>query len=91
MYYSDNFGTSSAELVLDNNDSAIQGSVTGSTASFTYNYDNNTSGGGAGIDKNVTVVAIGLETAQYVIAQGTITRSNQNSISLVSSLERNYN
>lgn len=91
MYYSDNFGTSSAELVLDNDSSPIQGSITGSTASFTYNYDNNTSGGGAGIDKDITVVAIGLETAQYVIAQGVITRSNQNSISLVSSLERNYN
>lgn len=90
MYYSDHFGTSSAELVLDNNNTAIQGSITGSSASFTYNYDNNASGGGAGIDKNVTVVAIGLGTAQYVTAQGVITRSNQNSISLVSALERNY-
>lgn len=90
MYYLDNFGTSSAELVLDNSDNPIQGSITESSASFTYNYDNNTSGGGAGIDKDVIVVAIGLDTAQYVTAQGTITRSNQNSISLVSALERNY-
>lgn len=90
MYYSDNFGSSSAALVLDNSNNPIQGSISSGSASFTYNYDGNTDGGGAGIDKNVTVVAIGLGTAQYVVAQGVITRSNQNSISLVSALERNY-
>jgi hypothetical protein len=91
MYYSNNFGTTDAEIVLDNNNDPIQGSISGNTTSFTYDYDNNTAGGGAGIDKEVTVVAIGLNTAQYVITTGTIARSTQNSISLVSALERNYN
>lgn len=91
MYYSNNFGTLSAELVLDNDSNPIQGTISEASTSFTYAYDSDTSGGGAGIDKDVTVVAIGLSTAQYVLAQGTITRSNQNSISLVSALERNYN
>jgi hypothetical protein len=90
MYYTADFGSAAAELVLDNSSNPIQGTISGASAAFTYNYDGNTSGGGAGIDKNVTVVAIGLSTAQYVLAQGTITRSNQNSISLVSALERNY-
>ena len=90
MFYSDNFGTSNAELVLDVDNNPIQGSITGSTASFTYDYDNDTASGGAGVNKDITVVAIGLNTAQYVLIEGTITRSNQNSISLVSSLERNY-
>lgn len=91
MYYTSSFGTDSAELVLDNGDAVIQGVVSGSSVSFTYDYDGDTSGGGAGVDKDVTVVAIGLNTAQYVLAEGTITRSNANSISLVSALERNYN
>lgn len=91
MYYSDNFGTTNAELVLDNDNNPIQGTISSNTESFTYDYDNDTAGGGAGIDKEVTVVAIGLNTAQYVLTTGTITRSTQNSISLVSSLERNYN
>ena len=90
MYYTSGFGTTGAELVLDNSDTAIEGTITGSSISFDYDYDGDTAGGGAGIDKNVTVVAIGLSSAQYVLAEGTITRSTQNSISLVSALERNY-
>lgn len=39
---------------------------------------------------SVTVVAIGLNSAQYVSASGTIGRSISNSFSLVSALERNY-
>lgn len=38
----------------------------------------------------VKIVAIGLPTAQYVSASGTIARSIANSYSLVSALERNY-
>jgi hypothetical protein len=90
MYYTTNFGTASATLVLNSSDVAIQGNISASSVSFDYDYDGDTNGGGAGIDKNVTVVAIGLGTAQYVAAEGTITRSNRNAISLVSTLERNY-
>ncbi len=90
MFYSDNFGTSSAVLVDDNSAVAISGIVTGDTIAFDYDYDNDTAGGGAGIDKDVTVVAIGDDTAQYVIATGTIARTNANSISLAAALERNY-
>ena len=39
---------------------------------------------------DVTVVAIGLETAQYVRTTSTITRAVNQSISLVAALERNY-
>ena len=85
MYYTDNFGTASATLVQDASAVDIAGNITGSSVSFTFDYD-----GEGGTDKNVTVVAIGLNSAQYVLAEGTITRSIQNSISLVSALERNY-
>ena len=58
---------------------------------FTFDYDNNTQGGRtAGTDAAVVVVAIGLNTAQYVSATGTITRATGQNISLVAPLERNY-
>lgn len=85
MYYTDNFGSALATLVQDASAVDIAGNITGSSVSFTFDYD-----GEGGTDKNVTVVAIGLNSAQYVLAEGTITRSIQNSISLVSALERNY-
>jgi hypothetical protein len=57
----------------------------------TFDYDGNVQGGRtSGTDAAVTVVAIGLQTAQFVKVTSTITRSVDNNISLVSSLERNY-
>jgi hypothetical protein len=95
MFFTDangnNFGDSDAIIVQDNDDVEIAGDVVGSTVQFTFDYDGNTQGGRtAGTDAGVTVVAIGLDKAQYVKATGTISRSNSNSFSLVASLERNY-
>jgi len=86
------FGSSSAVIVNNNAGSPITGSVSGSTSvSFTFDYDFNSQGGRtSGSDAAVTIVAIGLDTAQYVKTTGTIVRSNANAFSLVSSLERNY-
>jgi len=56
-----------------------------------FDYDNNVQGGRtANTDADVTVVAIGLSTGQYVSVESTIARSKENSISLVAPLERNY-
>ena len=68
------------------------GDVNGNSfVQFDFDYDNNTQGGRtAGQDAAITVVAIGLQTGQFVSAEGTITRSTQNSVSLVAPLERNY-
>jgi len=62
------------------------------TIQFSYNYDNNDQRGTAskGTPAPVTFVALGLSTAQFVKATGTIAESISNSISLVSPLERNY-
>jgi hypothetical protein len=92
MYFSNNFGSASALLVNDKDGTPISGNVGGNgTISWTFDYDGNVQGGRtAGTDANVTIVSIGLNSAQYVKATGTITRSNANSFSLVSSLERNY-
>jgi hypothetical protein len=96
MYFTTNpsgdFGTSNAILVNNNVGNPITGSTSGvSSVSFDFDYDGNVQGGRvAGTDAEVTIVSIGLTTGQYVRTTGTITRSNANSFSLVSSLERNY-
>jgi hypothetical protein len=86
------FGESGAILVKDDSAADIMGSIGGSPSVVkTFNYDGNTQGGRtAGTDAAITVVGLGLSTGQYVKATGTIGRSNANTISLVASLERNY-
>jgi hypothetical protein len=63
-----------------------------SPVDFEFDYDNNTQRGSAsaGTDAPVTIVAIGLNTAQYVSTAGTVTRQSTNVFSLVAALERNY-
>lgn len=86
------FGESGAVIVDDNDGNDMAGTVGGaSSKQHTFNYDGNTQGGRtAGTDAAVTVVGIGLATAQYVRATGVIQRSTANSVSLVAPLERNY-
>ena len=86
------FGDTNAILVEDNDSVAMSGNVGGvPSVSLTFDYDGNTQGGRtAGTDAAITVVGIGLDTGQYVIATGTIARSNANTVSLVAPLERNY-
>lgn len=96
MFFSDangnNFGDTDAIIVQDNDDLDIAGDVPGSgSVSFSFDYDGNSQGGRTPqTDANVTVVAIGLDKAQYVKATSIISRSIANSISLVAALERNY-
>ena len=85
------FGEAGALLVQNSASADISGTVTGSSVSFSFNYDSNVQGGRtAGTDAAVTVVAIGLTTGQYVATQATITRAVGQSISLTSALERNF-
>ena len=92
MFFTSGFGTGSAIIVDDNSGTDISGNVGGNASiSFDFDYDGNVQGGRtAGTDAAVTVVAIGLTTAQYVSATGTITRATGQNISLVAPLERNY-
>ena len=71
---------------------AVPQQAGGSTVAFTYDYDGNVQRGdsSAGVDAPVTLVAIGLETAQFVISTGTIGRTTGITISAVAALERNY-
>jgi hypothetical protein len=67
--------------------------VSGATEiQLSYDYDTNIQRGAAsaGLDAPITVVAIGLGGAQYVLATGSIQRSNANVVALVAPIERNY-
>jgi hypothetical protein len=87
------YGTPNAIIVQDATSAQIAGNVSGQpSVSFTYDYDGNVQRGAtsAGTDAPVTIVAIGLTKAQFVITTGNITRAKGISFSLVSALERNY-
>lgn len=86
------FGTANAIIVQQKGGSPMSGLANVASVTLTYDYDGNTQRGtlSAGNNAPITVVAIGLGTAQYVKTTGTITRSITNSVSLVAPLERNY-
>jgi hypothetical protein len=90
---SSSYGSASALIVNDKDGNPITGSASGSSfVTFTFDYDFNSQGSRtSGSDAPVTIVAIGLSTAQYISTVGTIARSNANVFTLVSALERNYN
>lgn len=92
VFFSSGYGTASAITVNDNGAIAMSGNISGqSSITKTFDYDGNVQGGRtAGTDAAITAVAIGLNTGQYVSATGTIQRSNANTVSLVASLERNF-
>lgn len=89
---SSSFGSASAIVVNDKDGNPVTGSTFGlDSTSFTFDYDGNTQGSRtSGTDANVTIVAIGLSTGQYVSTVGNIARTNANAFSLVAALERNY-
>ena len=87
------FGTDNAILVNDNSGTDISGNISGSASvSYDYDYDGNIQRGvgSDGSDVPVTLVAIGLDTAQYVVVTGTISRSKNNNFIMVSSDELTY-
>lgn len=93
------YGTSDAWIVRETDSTGISGSVGGQASiAFTFDYDGDGTGRESGVnhgrtpatDAAVTVVAIGLESAQFVKTTSTITRSVGNNISMVAALERNY-
>jgi len=95
MYFLDtatgDYGTATAITVNDKDGSPIQGTITGGTISFTFDYDGNTQGGRtAGTDAQVVIVAGNKGYAKPVVAQGTITRAKGISFGLVAETDRAY-
>ena len=68
----------------------ITGAIVTSSVAFDFDYDANLQGGREIGDADVILRAIGLETAQFVEANGTITRAVGQAFTLTAGLERNY-
>jgi hypothetical protein len=89
--YGGDWGEAGALLAQTDAEVDITGTIVGTPVTVAFDYDGNTQGGRtAATDADITVVAIGLNTGQYVRATGTILRSKTNAIALVAPLERNY-
>jgi len=70
------FDTASAVVVTDSGSADIEGQITTQNESFDFAYDTNTDGGRtAAEDAPVVVVAQGLEGAEWIFAEFTITRT----------------
>jgi hypothetical protein len=80
-----------AIIVDDNNAADVTGTIGATSVAFDFDYDNNVQGGrDAATDANITIRAIGLESAQFVEITGVITRATGLSFSVVAGQERNY-
>lgn len=95
MYFLDtatgDYGTATAITVNDKDGLPIQGTITGSSISFTFDYDGNVQGGRtAGTDAQVVIVAGNKGSAKPVVAQGTITKAKGISFGLVAEQDRAY-
>ena len=92
VFFSNKFGSKDAVLVNKKVGGAMADLINGDTSvQLEFDYDGNTQDGRTpATNAAVTAVAIGLETAQYVVAEGVIGRAITNAISLVAPLERNY-
>ena len=85
------YGTIDAIIVQDDVPADISGTIGSSQITKNYAYDGNTQrgAGSGGTNVPVTIVAIGLNGAQYVVATGTIDNTGLTA-SLVAALERNF-
>lgn len=92
VFFTAAFGTATALIVKNNAGIDLSGLISGRVSiPFSFDYDGNVQGGRVvGTETSITVVAIGLNTGQYVSSVSIIKKTNANSVSVVSSLERNY-
>lgn len=97
MYYTDlsgtnDYGSANAVTVKDASGTDIQGTISGATVGFTYDYDGDTAGGFRTVSTEtpVTVVAGRPGYAKPVVATGTLSASKSISISLTAEQDRGY-
>jgi len=95
MYFLDtatgDYGAATAITVNNKDGVPIQGTISGGSIAFTFDYDGNIQGGRtAGTDAQVVIVAGNKGSAKPVVAQGTIGRSKGISFGLVAETDRAY-
>ena len=86
------YDTVDAIIVNDNSGQPMTGSITTQNIAFTYDYDFNVQRGDSfsGSDAPITVVALGLTSAQWISAEFTITEGTGLSFPINAAQERNY-
>lgn len=95
MYFNDaggnQFDSANAIIVKDNGNNDITGDVSQQNIQFDFDYDNNEQGGRTkGTDAVVQIVAMGLDGAEWVVAQFTITKATGLTFPVNAATERNY-
>lgn len=87
----DDFGEGAAVVVNDKDGSPIQGTISGASIAFTFDYSNNTQGGySGGTNRDVTLVWGNPGVAKPGVSTGTITQSKGISISAVAESDPSY-
>ena len=91
----DDYGSSTAIILQDNQDADITGTITGSSLTFSIDYDNNSQGGRSDFSAAtgqipITVVAGNKGVAKPVVATGLIERTKSNSVTLTAEQDRAY-
>lgn len=86
----DDYGESGAITVNDASGTPVTGVITAGVISFTFDYDNDTSAGLAGVDKPVTLIGIRPNSSKFAVAEGVLTKSKAISIGLVAETDRAY-
>lgn len=87
----DDFGEAAAVVVNDKDGNPIQGTISGASISFSFDYTNNTQGGYSGsTDRDVILVWGNPNSAKPGISTGTITQSKAISIAAVAEVDPSY-
>ena len=85
------YGEAGAITVNDATGTPITGTISGSSVSFTYDYDGNVQGGfTGGTDRPVTLIGIRPGGGKFVASTGLLTRSKTINLSLVAEVDRVY-
>lgn len=85
------YGEAGAITVNDATGTPITGTISGSSVSFTYDYDANVQGGfTGGTDRPVTLIGIRPGGGKFVASTGLLTRSKAINLSLVAEVDRVY-
>jgi len=95
MYFNDaggnTYDSANAIIVKNNSGVDIKGSITQANVGFDFDYDGNNQGGRTpGTDAVVQIVAMGLDGAEWIVAQFTITKATGLTFPVNAATERNY-
>ena len=84
------YGESGAITVNDASGNPITGTISSGSISFTFDYDNDSTAGAAGTDKDVVLIGIAPGYSKFAVSEGTLTKSKSLKVGLVAETDRAY-